>query len=273
MLKLICLTKTYRLDDFALWLKYHLRFGCEICILDNESPADVSECVLPLVNENISYNKISGFADQWNLFGDIMNNKTDLHFNNGDLVIFLDDDEYLWYDETLYSSLECALRAQYKQLSCLLLPEILMSTHHITHDRSQLLPLASYYRRNDFASQGKACVMWNEWTSYSFNLKNFEIGHVPWINGTRMSDVVGSGVTKTTYGVCKYDAPVRLYHYHIKSEADWRIKIERGSAAIASEPGKNGSYSSEITQNKKFGKYDIPDLTMKLAVEKMLKNS
>ena len=247
--------------------------GCEMHILDNESPVDVHGCVLSLENEHATYRKISGFADQWNLFSDILNSKTDLRFDNDDLVVFLDDDEYLWYDSSSYSSLECALRAQYKQLSCLLLPEILMSTHHIAHDRSQLLPLVSYYRRNDFASQGKACVMWNEWSSYSYNLKNFEIGHAPWIDGVRMSDVVGSGVTKTTYGVCKYDAPARLYHYHIKSEADWRMKIERGSAAVASEPGKNGSYSSEITQNKKFGEYDIPDFTMKLAVEKMLKKS
>lgn len=273
MLKLICLTKTYRLDDFALWLEYHSQFGCKICILDNESSVNVSERVSSFANENVSYSKIAGFADQWNLFGDILNGKTDLHFDNGDLVMFLDDDEFLWYDASQYSSLECVLRAQYKQLSCLLLPEILMSTHHITHNRSKLSPLASYYRRNDFATQGKACILWNDWTTYSYNLKNFEVGHVPWMNGVRMSDVVGSGVTKTTYGVCDYDAPVRLYHYHIKSEADWQIKIARGSAACAAEPNKNGAYDTDITRNKKFGNYDTLDFTMKLAVEKLLKTS
>lgn len=273
MLTLICLTKSYRIEDFAAWFDYHSSLGCNLCILDNDSTVDIHTYVSEHMREGIYYRHISGFADQWNLFRDILNSRTEIQFKDDELVMFLDDDEFLWFDDSKYSSLECALRAQFRQLSCLLLPEILLSTHHLTEGRSQILPLASYYRRNDLATQGKACILWDHWSKYSYNLKDFEIGHVPWINKIRMSDVVGSDVSKSTYGLCKYDAPVRLYHYHIKSAEDWKIKIERGSAAIAAEPGKNGSYDSDILKNKKFGGYDIPDFTMKNKVETLLGKS
>lgn len=273
MLTVICLTKSYRLEDFAAWFDYHKSLGCSLCILDNDSKADICSYVSEHNGDGIFYKHISGFPDQWKLFGDILNGKTELEFKDDELVMFLDDDEYLWFDGSKYSSLECALRAHFKQLSCLLLPEILLSTHHLTAGRSQILPLARYYHRNDLATQGKACIWWQHWDKYSYNHENFEIGHVPWINKIRLSDVVGSDVSKTTYGLCKYDAPLRLYHYHIKSEEDWKIKIERGSAAMPAEPGKNGSYDSDILKDKKYGGYDIPDFTMKYEMEKFLKIS
>lgn len=270
MLTLICLTKSYRIDDFAAWFDYHSSLGCNLCILDNDSTVDVHEYVLAHKRDGIVYERIHGFPDQWHLFADILNGKTSIRFVDDELVMFIDDDEYLWFDDGVYSSLECALRAHFRQLSCLLLPEILMSTHHLTQCRSQILPMVSYYRRNDLATQGKACILWNHWTSYSYTFKDHQIGHVPWMNGIRMSDVVGSGVAKNTYGVCGYDAAVRMYHYHIKSEDDWRIKIARGSAAVAAEIGQNGSYDADIAKNKKYGNYDVLDFTMKRRMETLL---
>lgn len=269
MLHLICLTKTYRLDDFECWLKFHQEPTTKIYVIDNESfeNSDTMRAVCMRYDANYQYFK--GFPDQWNLFSSILNGKTDITFEENDVVMFLDDDEFLWYDKSLYSSLECALRAQFKMLGCLLIPEILLSTHHLTEGRSDVCPLACYYRRNDRATQGKAAVLWAPWETYSFNYGDTEIGHVPWVNKRRFSDVVGSDVSKTTYGLCDYDAPVRLYHYHIKSLADWKVKIERGSAAAQSEEKKNGNYDEDITKDKKYGGYKVPDFTMKTAWEKI----
>lgn len=264
MLHIICLTKSYRLDDFECWLSHHIRMGANVHILDNESLVDIK----PICEKyGTAYTSISGFADQWKLFARILNGKTDLKFEKDDLVSFIDDDEYLWYDRLSYSSLEEALRAQIKQLGCLLLPEILMSTRRLTCGRQAVLPIACYYRRADISSQGKGIVLYDPDRKYSFDHKDFEIGHVPWIDKIRLSDVVGSDVSKSTYGKCDYNAPVRLYHYHIKSEQDWKIKIERGSAATPSEPGHNGSYDDDIRKDKKFGGYDVPDFAMKNMIE------
>ena len=69
--------------------------------------------------------------------------------------------------------------------------------------------------------------------------------------------VVGSDVSKTTYGLVSYDAPLRLYHYHIKSLDDWKHKLARGSAANAEQ-----FYDEDITKNKWYGGYEVPDLSM-----------
>lgn len=271
MLHIICLTKSYRLDDFECWVKFHVGPNTKIHIIDNDSSVNIEPICEKYGLERIP---LVGFADQWGLFGNILNGKTEIKFEEDDIVMFLDDDEFLWYDGNKYSSLECALKASFKQTGCLLLPEILMSTHHLTAGRSAVCPEACYYRRGDLSSQGKAAVLWASWLKYSFNHGDTEIGHVPWINKHRYSDVLGSDVSKTTYGLCDYDAPLRLYHYHIKSETDWNIKIQRGSAAIfVNEPGKNGSYDPDITKDKKFGGYDIPDFTMKQAWERIKGNS
>jgi hypothetical protein len=73
----------------------------------------------------------------------------------------------------------------------------------------------------------------------------------------RFSDVVGSDVSKTTYGLVSYDAPLRLYHYHIKSLDDWKHKLARGSAANTVQ-----IYNEDITKNIWYGGYDFIDLTM-----------
>lgn len=268
MLTIVCLTKSYRADDLEAWLKYHVSFCSRLVLIDNDSFYDVSNLVSNF--DSVEYHKISGFPDQWRLFGDILNGRWGIKFNEDELVVFIDDDEFLWYDECVFSSLECALRANFKQLGCLLIPEILMSTHHLKDERTQILPFECYYRRNDYSSQGKACVLWKPWCKYSFIHGKKEKGHVPWIDKIRMSDVVGSGVSKTTYGICDYDAPLRLYHYHIKSRKDWEVKISRGSAAMKSEAGENGSYDPYIVKDKKFGSYDVIDLTMKNEFEKKI---
>lgn len=262
-LTVVCLTKTYDLKNFELWLNHYNTIGCNIVIYDNESPVNIK----PLVEKyGAKYKTVSGWPDQWRLFDKILNNN-ELELNDLDYITFLDDDEFLWFDKSIYSSINESVRHYFKDLDSLLLPEILLSSRHLQMSLNESWIDELYYRRNDFSSQGKSIIRYNPTAKYKFKHNKTEQGHVPFINGIRMSEVVsdnpGSNISKTTYGITGYDCGLRLYHYHIKSENDWKIKIERGSAATKNNTQKNGSYDDDIRKNKKFGEYTVPDFSMK----------
>lgn len=274
MLHIVCLTKTYRLDDIEAWLHYHSFLNANLWLIDNDSIVG-QLAIQTLANKrSANYIEIHGFADQWHLFSDILNQKTEIKFKEDDLVCFLDDDEYLYFN-CERQLLEQTIRDQFRQLDCILLPEVLMSTRKYREKRKEILPLFSTYRRTNYSSQGKAIIWWNSWHTYDYALHTEEKGHIPWIDGRRYSDVVGSGVSKTTYGLTPTDLasqPIALVHYHIKSQEDWKIKIERGSAANPStKERQNGSYVSDVRKDIKYGNYTIQDLTMKRQFEKVTK--
>lgn len=280
----ICLTKSYNLADFSVWLMYHYFYFDRVIILDNESEVDIqSECKK---YPRVEYKKIEGWPNQWKLFSDILNLKTDIEFSEGEYVMFLDDDEYLYesshndfINRKIMEGIKLAgynirqrrfisetIDDSFGQLDCLLLPEILMAPKHIPEKRDTILPMHNLYAVSQYSSQGKAMIRWTHGVKYDFCKGKKEIGHVPWINGIRMSDVVGSGVSKTTYGLQPHpwwgtpvssDKPINpayifLFHYHIKSIADWKKKIERGSAATKSDKRQNGSYDDDIRKNTKY---------------------
>ena len=275
MTTLICLTKAYNLGDFDTWLSYHLYCIDRIIILDNESEVDVrSVCE---GRPGVEYHCIKGWPDQWHLFNDILNQKTDIKFEKDEIVAFLDDDEYLRYYTNDITTIDPnlafmkrmeqekvkmrqAIEEQFRMLDCMLLPEILMTPMHCPKSRVHVVPLNAQYAVLQESSQGKAFIRWQPDTEYDFCKEGPEIGHVPWINGIRMSDVAGSGVSKTTYGLqpipwyrgSEKDCRIFLLHYHIKSIADWKKKIERGSAASKNEPGHNGSYDDDIKKDPKY---------------------
>lgn len=275
----ICLTKSYNLADFSAWLMYHYFYFDRVIILDNESEVDIqTECKK---YPRVEYKKIEGWANQWKLFSDILNLKTDIEFSEGEYVMFLDDDEYL-YESSHNDFINRKIMADFKptgynirqrrfisetiddsfgQLDCLLLPEILMAPKFLPETRDTILPAHNVYAVSEYSSQGKAIIRWSPGNKYDFRKGKKEIGHVPWVNGIRMSDVVGSGVSKTTYGLQPHPwapkSPVKpallfLFHYHIKSMADWNKKIERGSAATKNDTRKNGTYDDDITKNSKY---------------------
>ena len=247
MIHLVCLTKPYNELDFKIWYKWHKLLGIDkIHIFHNDSDLRIDR----LINPPDEYQYIKGWPNQWQLYNDILNKNT-LGFKNEDIVIFLDDDEFLWIDQK--EPLDALLMKQFRMLDCVMVPQILMSTKDVTEQRSTNLIEHSYYRRNDLANQGKCILLYNDRNEYDFTKEEQnERGHIPFINGMRFSD--GS---KTTYGLVAYDAPVRLYHYHIKSLDDWKHKLERGSAANTAQ-----IYDEDITKNKWYGDYSVIDLTM-----------
>lgn len=253
MIHLVCLTKPYNELDFNIWYKWHKLLGIDkIHIFQNDSNLKIAETVM---DSGDTYSYINGWPNQWQLYNDILN-ENQFNFKNEDIVIFLDDDEFLWIDQK--EPLDALLMKQFRMLDCVMVPQILMSTKDITEQRSTNLISHSIYRRNDLANQGKCILLYNDKNEYDFTKEEQnERGHIPFINGMRFSDVVGSDCSKTTYGLVAYDAPVRLYHYHIKSLDDWKHKLARGSAANTAQ-----IYDEDITKNKWYGDYSVIDLTM-----------
>lgn len=272
MVHVICLTKSYNYLDFKDWFKWYIKLGCFIHIIDNDSSIPIFDFVssylklgMPYhndVNLNVTYDKIEGWPNQYKLYEEIMKDNR-YGFQENDIIYFLDDDEYLWYkhstmDVISYPNLEAALDSQFRQLDCVLVPQILISSKNLPSSRNGSLIKDNYYRRNDYTTQGKAFFRYHSDTKYKFFKKNDkENGHVPWINGIRISEVVGSGVSKTTYGITDYTGPVRLYHYHLKSQADWNLKIERGSAAVDHQ-----WYDKDVRKDPYYGGYSVPDFTI-----------
>ena len=284
MLTLICLTKTYNKGDFDAWLSYHLLHVDRIVILDNDSEVDL----MPIIERErekaknykhlakpstVEYYPIHGWPNQWKLFADILNGKTEIKFKPNEKVMFLDDDEYLFFHDitadskwtnggATYSppSFDDIFDDEFKMLDSLLLPEYLMTDHKCPKRRTELYAISNQIMWIGRSAQGKAVIRWQPDAKYSFNKDKKELGHVPFINGIRMSDVTGSGVSKTTYGeqlwlhdeYFKSKGRIILLHFHIKSIADWEIKIKRGSAASKNEPGHNGSYDDNIKNDPKY---------------------
>lgn len=259
MFRLICLTKTYNLRDIEAWLQYHSKFIPCIWLLDNESPVGDVEMRFLADKYNAIYMPIAGFVDKWALFGQILNKKTDIFIQNDDFVCFLDDDDYLYCSDN--KNFENIVKSQFRQLDCILLPEILMSTRHYQAKRNAVLPEFATYRRNDLSSQGKSIIWWNDWSKYSFDLHDEEKGRVPWINKIRYSDVVGADVSKNTYGPTPRnlaDQELALVHYHIKSEDDWNMKCKYNAETV------------DIKNDTKFGGYEVQDFTMKRHFEAVI---
>lgn len=274
MKHIVCLTKSYLLEDINYWYDYHHRLGYTIHIIDNDSTVNVKGVYELLKSDGDTYEEIHGWPNQWQLFDDILK-KNRYGFKDGDYVAFIDDDEYIWYYQDYYEmvekynpkfegkhydSLEEYLQRETGARSdhAILMPQILMSTNVLTETRFGAIVNHSVYRRDDEATQGKVFIRYDSNRKYQFNHDLNERGHVPLIDGKRQSFVNASaGVSNTTYGAVDYNACIRLYHYHIKSDWDWTKKFSRGSAAVDHQ-----WYNQAIQKNKNYGGYVVPDFTM-----------
>lgn len=269
---IVVLTKSYRLEDFYWWFTYHKKIGFTIHVIDNESQCNVKDIVKIDGTPEDTYETITGWPNQWQLFDDILNGNR-YNFKDGDWVAFIDDDEYIWYyldywkqfekHDPQFKDKEYPTVDQYLNSICtetalpILMPQILMSTPEVTDTRYKSVVEHSVYRRNDTSAQGKVFVRYHSGIEYKFNHDMPEKGHVPLINGLRRSIVNGVGFSSSTYGGVDPSACLRLYHYHIKSRLDWTMKWNRGSAAVDHQ-----WYNAAIENNKNFGGYITPDFTM-----------
>lgn len=285
MKHIVLLTKTYNINDFDVWYKYHKAMGWTVHAIDNESKETIKSH-MNLTNGD-TYDKLVGWPDQWKLFSDILNENR-FGFSEGELVAFIDDDEYIWfyqdywkkYEEMnpkfaskTYKSLDAYVDeclAKFPDENILLMPQILMSTPCIHDSRGLQTNLIDFatYRRNDASAQGKCIIKYTASLAYDFKYcYTDEQGHIPFVvsayasgfgdHAIRHSVVNGCAISNTTYGAVDPNACLRLYHYHIKTRQDWEMKFNRGSAAVEYQ-----WYDHNIYKNINAGGYIIPDFTM-----------
>lgn len=262
MIFVITLTKSYNKADFDNFIKYYSSLGITHIILNNESSFEI---------EN-QREFINGFPNQWKLFSNILNKNT-YGFKDNDYIIFADDDEFFWYNHEKYSSFEECIDHYYQNMDIdtLLVPQIKISSRKYQKKRNRSYIETNTYRSNAYSSQGKVIIKYSTTTKYSFHKKDKETGHVPFLKYPdsnayfRISQVVGSGLSKTTYGITDYEGDLRLYHYHFKSEEDWKKKWERGSAACSVHPYKENPH-----ENYELDNYVVQDLTIKKEFQKLI---
>lgn len=287
MKHIVLLTKPYNFFDLHLWYNYHKAMGWTIHIINNGDNSAIRNYMD--LNHGDTYEELQGWPNQWQLFDDILNENR-FGFRPGELVAFIDDDEYIWYYQDYWKKFEEKIPAcenkkyipleQYvddclykfdgpeRKTDVILMPQILMSTPYIHDNREiqkNLLDLC-VYRRVDESAQGKCIIKYNPKVRYQFNnQETAERGHVPYVRdrgekefmGVRSSVVNGSAYSDTTYGAVDPTACLRLYHYHIKTKWDWEKKWDRGSAAVDKQ-----WYDKNIYHNAYADGYIMPEFTM-----------
>ena len=108
MIHLVCLTKPYNELDFKIWYKWHKLIGIDkIHIVHNDSNLRIDR----YVNPPDCYQYLNGWPNQWQLFNDILN-QNKFGFKNEDIILFLDDDEFLWFDQK--EPLDAVLMKQFR---------------------------------------------------------------------------------------------------------------------------------------------------------------
>lgn len=281
-LHFILLTKCYDSLDLKYWFAYHLaRFpGACFHVFDNDSLIDVR---LTLGDLPYTYTRITGFPDQKRLYSDIMNGKYGNRFEEGDAVVFTDDDEYLYVKDSNAGKftlpLDVIIAKGFTQYDSLCIPHINMSTQELLPDRDTRIPMPEMftYRRNDAATTVKCIVKYSKDKTYAWKCTSTDsAGHVPFVNGKRNSAIFTGWFAKDSTGniledqietllfplhdsiaSVDYSSNIRLYHYHIKSRWDWDNKIARGSCSC-----KVPWYANDIEKNIFYGHYDIQDTGM-----------
>ena len=260
--------------DYASWHFYHSHAfpDSKFLIINNDSSIK-----LPCENDDIQID-LHGFPNQHQLYGDIINGKYGRMFNDGDYLVFIDDDEFLYYhdpnDKEKDVKFKDIIDIGFKKYDVLAIPHINMSSKKFYHNRNfnKGLPLEYLYRRHDEATTVKCIVKYDSCKHYDFNTKSDDIiGHVPFINGKKNAAVftgwrdvetgnpmfLGFDIGGRSFAHIDYSSNVRLYHYHIKSEIDWEHKIARGSCASIIP-----WYDYDISKNIFFGEYETLDESM-----------
>lgn len=296
---IVLLTKPYDIKEWAHWYAYHKAMGWIIHVianLDGEADTECKQAMekkiqpgldiwygqavnayssIPVHNSQYdTFEVLYGWPDQWNLFNKILNTNK-YGFREGDLVTFIDDDEYLWFyadfwklaeagtpeaDGKHYETLAEYMKKNNPHKKPLLVPQILMSDKTLPdYDFSVKSAVSTkFYARNDQSSQGKAIIIFDPNVTYDFTFKSGEeMGHVPAINGVRDSLVNMVGESFTTYGALDPNACVRLYHYHLKSKSDYLKKWRRGSVSHPQQ-----WKPEDVTKNLAYGNYTRLDMTM-----------
>jgi len=89
--EIVLLTKSYNLQDFKDWMRWHIDLiKCDhIHVFDNESSVNIKE-ICDSYGSKVSYEAVDGWPDQYGLYNKYVNS------SKAEWVLPIDDDEFLW---------------------------------------------------------------------------------------------------------------------------------------------------------------------------------
>jgi len=236
--EIVCLTKTSSLDDMKEWLDWHIN-TCKfslVHIIDNESVKGLKE--LCSQYKNVTYEYITGRPNQYKIYTAYV--RTRMFKSNW--IIFLDDDEYFWFNPEKFGSVEDVIRSCYENL-----PEAHMiairwkflwpkdpNAHRTT---TRLKHNTEEYTEDKMKEIGifkesrmcKTLIKLDGWVYFQTAEENYEGGHIP-IHSKVSSAVLISGIPVfNNKSLVKYRKPLndddlRILHCKVTSIEEFMAK-------------------------------------------------
>lgn len=248
--EVVLLTKSYNLQDFKDWLKWHLEIvGFDHChVFDNESSVDIKS-VCDSYKDKISYEKIIGWPDQYSLYNRYINNESKAWW-----VLPIDDDEFLYVSDKYKNNIKNVIldvsKSQKDRCKICVGWRNLFPEKYIENRQNEHLIL------NAFGWSDKISEIWQAGNrpvkTIVKTTKKFEwsdrIGHSthdPLVNGEyNPGKTIDDKEVKNSWQLTPTDekSDLILYHYQYKSNSEWIAKCSKGSPA-------NKKFS-EIKKNK-----------------------
>lgn len=246
--EIVLLTKTYNLQDFKDWLKWHLdiiHFD-HIIVFDNESQVDIKSVCDS--DDRVEYHFVEGWPDQYNIYNRYINNESKAWW-----VLPIDDDEFLYVGEKFghdVNTMLLELQDRWKDMIKLSVGWVNLFPMEFTETRTKSLiengnaysfaacdNLRNIWRQSNNWVKTFTRMTRNDWIwAFDENGTLVNSGHIPTLkNRKTYSYMVDGSVLLKENGHYKaneimYDC--FLAHYQYKSNSEWIYKCrERKSAA------------------------------------------
>ena len=231
--EVVLLTKSYNLQDFKDWLKWHLdivHFD-HIVVFDNESNVDIKSICDS--DNRIEYHFVEGWPNQYRIYNNYINNESESLW-----VLPIDDDEFLYVSEKFNNDINIVLKYLEKIDSDLCKISIgwknLFPKTYVENRLNKHLILNSTVfsdRASDIWQSGNRPVK-----TFVKTVKTFEwtdrIGHSthdPLVNGkykpakTIDNKDVENGHQFTPTSI---NADMILFHFQFKCNKEWEFKCK-----------------------------------------------
>lgn len=265
--------KGYNYSDFAMWLKWYTDFiKCdEIAICDDNSAYDLKQ-LIEIINPDVKYWKRQQLNfknapgmnnDQVKIYNHILQL---IKPNKDDIILLPDDDEFFWYDTTKFSSFaECANFYRMKlNTDAVLVPWTLMRSKEIIQSRKLYENFADCFnfRTNIDSCEHKPIMFYKGLINTTH--------HNGYTNGKPITEFASN--KSIIFSKCKYDLPLRCYHYRFTTIDDYKLKMSSDVAMHIprTQMGYSKDFRNFVKNNiNQNGSYDIEDLTVKNELAKL----
>ena len=265
--EVVLLTKSYNLQDFKDWLHWHLDIvGFNHAhIFDNESSVDI-KTVCEEYGDRVSYEKVVGWPDQYNLYNRYINNESKAWW-----VLPIDDDEFLYIGDKFHNNVNemiFILQDKWKDMKKLSIGWRNMFPIEYTEKRTKSLIENATGWSNEVCL--KIFPMWrqdNRWIkTFTRTGDNwywgipYNGGHNPTIGNKFVNSrtIDGRQLTGDSIIPCCNTDDLFIGHFQYKSNEEWVMKCtQRKSAANQSfNKNKPDVYKELYKYQNEFKKFE-----------------